>query len=159
MIAQRKSLKCDNDFSNTEYFISLGPRASPAEIDDEEDDATQSLALVDDIVMSEQGSAGPGSDGEEVLNFPESDDNEGYEMMDVDIDPGSIMPDLVVPDVDVPGLVVPDVDVPGLVVPDMVVPDLVNYVGSTKVTQVSVRTMSPGVSTITSAFRVKREDL
>jgi hypothetical protein len=146
-------LKCDDDFSNTEYFISLDLSASLAEIDDKEDDATQSLALVDDIMMSKQGSAGLGSDDDEVLDFPKSDNNKGYEMMDVDydIDPDSIMPDLVVPDVDVPDLAVPDI-----AVQDLVVLDLVNYVASMKVTKVSVRTVSPGVSMITSAFRVKR---
>jgi hypothetical protein len=128
-------LKCDDDFSNTEYFISLDLSASLAEIDDEEDDATQSLALVDDIIISKQGSAGPGSDDEEVLDFPESNNNEGYEMMDMDhdINPDSIMPDLVVLDVDVPDLAVPDI-----AVQDLVVPDLMNYMASTKVMKVSV---------------------
>lgn len=65
---------------------------------DDEADSHQQLTLVDDVMMSEQGSASPESDNEKVLEFPESGDDKGDEMMDMDINVDSIMPDLVVPD-------------------------------------------------------------
>ena len=38
---------------------------------DDEVDSHQQLTLVDDVVMSEQGSASPESDNEEVPEFPD----------------------------------------------------------------------------------------
>lgn len=122
-------------------FISLGPRASPDEIDNEEDDATPPPTWMDDIEMSEEDGVGPDSNDEEILDFPQSDDDEGYRMMGLDIDPSVRMEDLVVPDVAVPDLVV--------------VPELENY-ASTKVTQVSVQTADRGVSMLTGAYRIVR---
>ena len=87
---------------------SLDPRAGLDEIEDEEDDATYPTDLMDDIMMSEQGSEpeGRASDGEEVLDFPESDHDEVHalDMRDMDMDPDDVVPDAVVPDVVVPDL-------------------------------------------------------
>lgn len=83
---------------------------------DEEGDGTHVPNLMDDI---EEGSEDPGSNDEEVLDFP---GDEGDEIMDLDVVPDGGMPDLVIPDV---------------CVPDVVVPDLESY-GTTKVTQVGI---------------------
>ena len=92
---------------------------------------------MDDI---EEGSEGPASNDEEVLDFPE---DEGDEMMDLDMVPDDGMPDLVMP---------------GVRVPDVVIPDLESY-GTTKVTQVGFGSVNPGVSILTGAYRVVREVL
>jgi len=67
--------------------------------------------------MSEQGSEPEGrdSDGDEVLDFPESDHDEvrALEMKDMDMYPNGVVPDL--PDMDMdPDGVEPDVAVPDL---------------------------------------------
>ena len=91
---------------------SLDPRAGLDEIEDEEDDATYPTDLMDDIMMSEQGSdpEGRASNGEEVLDFPESDHDEVHalDMRDMDMDPDDVVPDAAVPDAVVPDVVVPD---------------------------------------------------
>lgn len=87
-------------------FISPCPRTSPDEIENEEDNATPPPNWMDEFVMSEQGSAGPGSDNEDLLDFCEFENDKGYTGIDLDIDPDGSMPDLVVPDVAMPDPVV-----------------------------------------------------
>jgi hypothetical protein len=87
---------------------------------------------MEDIMMSEQGSeVGRASDGEEILDFPESDQEEVHAMGDMDMDPSGIVPDLVAPDIAVP----------------------------VTVTQVGVWSVEPGVSTLTGAFRATTEEI
>ena len=56
---------------------------------------------MDDIMMSEQGSESEGhaSNGEEILDFPESDHDGDHapETRDMDMDPDGVMPDVAVP--------------------------------------------------------------
>jgi len=119
----------------------LGPRINPDEIENEEDDATPPPEWMDKFVMSEQGSVGLGSNNEDLLDFRGLDDDEGYTGMELDINPDGGMASLVMPDVGMPDLVVG--------------PELVNY-PSTKVTQVGVQTVDPGVSMLTGAYRAVR---
>lgn len=72
------------------------------DIVDEEDDVAYPSGLMDDIVMSEQGSEESASDNEEILEFPELDEDEGHASMDMEMDP--VMPDLDVPDLVEPNL-------------------------------------------------------
>jgi hypothetical protein len=84
---------------------SPSPRAaSPDDIEGEEDNLNDSDThppdLMEDINMSEQGSdADHASIGEEILDFPGSDQEEAHTMGDMDMEPSGDVPDLVVPDV------------------------------------------------------------
>jgi hypothetical protein len=91
------------------------------DIVNEEDNVAYPSSLMDDIVMSEQGSKESASNNEEILEFPELDKDEGHALVDVEMDP-----------------VMPDLDVLDMVVPDLVEPNLESYT-SIKVTQVGVR--------------------
>ena len=78
------------------------------DIVDEEDDVAYPSGLMDDIVMSEQGSEEFASNNEEILEFPELDKDQGNTSMDVEMDP--VMPGLNVPDAVVPALVEPNLE-------------------------------------------------
>jgi hypothetical protein len=91
---------------NNDDSHSQTPRASPDEIEGEEDNTTDPQDFREDIMMSnnegEHMSDGePGEDHEGVVDFPE-DDQEAQEddhaMWDMAIDPSSIAPDVAVPD-------------------------------------------------------------
>jgi hypothetical protein len=104
---------------------------------DKEGDVTHPTNLINDI---KQGSEDPASNDKEVLDFP---GDEGNEIMDLDVISDDGMPDLVILD---------------MCVPDVVVPDSESY-ATTKMTQVGVGSVNPGVSMLTGAYRIVREVL
>src|SRR5438445_7764156 len=122
-------------------FISQSPRPGPDEIVDEEEDVTHPAVLTDDIMMSDQGSNGYASNNEEeILDFPESIEDEGHGMSDMDIDLDGIVSDLATPDVAMPEVVVLDVE---------------SYM-TMRVTQVDVCTVNSGFSMSTGFHRLMR---